>query len=72
LWHSGCFFGIPYPCCVCSGEREGNVYVSRAKSGGRTGMLMLIDEENGTLGKYGMKSSSDEPRDAPCCYCYRW
>ena len=71
LCHSGCFFGIPYPCCLCWGERERNVYVNRGKKGGRTGMLMVIDEERGTLGQYAMKLKEDTPCDTPCCYFYR-
>mmetsp|Transcript_20175 Transcript_20175/g.41189 ORF Transcript_20175/g.41189 Transcript_20175/m.41189 type:complete len:149 (-) Transcript_20175:62-508(-) len=70
LCFSGCFFGIPYPCCLCWGEREGNVYVNREK-GTRSGLLMVIDEERGTLGQYVMKSKEDTPCDTPCCYYYR-
>ena len=46
--------------------------VEKVRSGkGVTGMLMVIDEERGTLGQYAMKLKEDTPCDTPCCYFYR-
>jgi hypothetical protein len=66
-----CVLGvIPFP-CICTCEREGNLYVTRDKHGSRTGTCMVIDEERGTIGHFAAKCCSQEPEETPCCYLYR-
>lgn len=64
-------FGIiPWP-FICSGEREGNVYVMRGRRFERMGAVMVIDEERGTLANYRTKCCSTELHEKPCCHCVR-
>ena len=61
---------LPLPLwCGCSDEREGNVYINRGRQG-RTGAVMVIDEEMGTLACY-CQSSPTRLDANPCCTCVK-
>jgi hypothetical protein len=79
LFYPCAFMGICLPfysCLCCSCERgaeagEGfGAWVTRDKHGLKTGEIILIDHERGTLVAYSTQCCSRELRDEPQCYCY--
>ena len=66
-----CLFPFPFP-CLCSIEREGAQWITRGKYGEKTGALMIVDEEKGTIANFGVKPPcTGELCDEPFCYCKR-
>ena len=69
-----CFPCFMTPCnlCGCAVERErdgSHTWVTRDKHGRRTGAIMIVDHEKGTIAHYGTKCCSTELDDTPACYC---
>ena len=67
------FIPIPLlPCCCCSCEREQNAWITR---GGeyheKTGYIVIVDHERGTLAHYGVECCSEHIEDRPACYCVK-
>ena len=65
-----CIFPFLFP-FLCSGEREGAQWITRGKYGEKTGALMIVDEEKGTIANFGVKCCSQQLQDEPFCYCKR-
>lgn len=50
-----CFlFCIPLPPCCCTCERQNNIYITRDRRGIKNGVIVLVDEEKGTLAHYSV------------------
>lgn len=64
-----CLFGlIPFP-CLCTCEREENIFITRDKHNNKTGAIILVDEPKRTLACYSTKCCSTELQESPCCHC---
>ena len=67
-----CGIALPlYSCLCCSCERDGNTWVTRDKHGNRTGQIILLDHERGTLAFYGVKCCTTQLQTEPQCYCVK-
>jgi hypothetical protein len=69
-----CFLGIclPWWSLLCfSDERAGSGRWMKGKGKGKTGEIIVVDYEQGTLAHYGAKCCSEDLEDAPECYCKR-
>ena len=70
-----CFLGMclpVYSCLCCSGERaESGAWITRGEGGVKTGEIIVVDYEQGTLAHYGAFCSEDL-EDDPQCYCKRF
>lgn len=76
LWYNCWFMGITLPvygqiCCSCERSID-STWVSRDKHGIKTGEIVVVDHERGTVAMYGSKCCSQELRERPDCYCYKW
>ena len=76
LWFPCCFLGCCCPiwsliCCVCEREKDGsNAWITRDKHGNKTGAVIVVDHERGTLAHYGVKGCCNPELDpTPQCYC---
>ena len=69
LYGIWCVCGVPIPgiscvtACLC---REGNAFITE-KAGVKTGELLVVDEEEGTLAFYN--SYCGDMDEDPCCVC---
>ena len=50
-------------------ERDNNLIVTRDDKGKKSGTIMVIDEERGTLADYGEGNCGCQAK--PCCVCDR-
>lgn len=74
MWWGATFVcGIPLPwsCFICTCEREGNGWVMRDKHGAKTGEVLLVDEERGTVACYRTVCCSKEMIEEPDSYFTR-
>ena len=55
--------------CVCSGERQGNQWITRGKHGEKTGAWVIVDAERKTLQSFGVKCCSTQLEEKPQCLC---
>ena len=74
LWFPCCFLGFiptPWSICCCTCEREQNAWITRDKHRRKTGYIVIVDHERGTLAHYGVKCCSEQLEDHPQCYCVK-
>ena len=74
LWFPCCFLGCiptPWSICCCTCEREQNAWITRDKHRRKTGYIVIVDHERGTLAHYGVKCCSEQLEDHPQCYCVK-
>ena len=74
LWFPCCLLGLCFPvyswvCCSC--ERSENAWITRDKHGRKTGAIILVDYEKGTLAHYGVECCKQDLEASPQCYCKR-
>ena len=58
--------------CMSCEETGDNSWVNRDKNGIKTGEIVLVDSEEGTIAFYGTRCCSEELEEKPQCYCYKW
>ena len=68
-----CTLGIALPlfrclCCVCERSKD-NTWITRDNKGIKTGEVIIVDHERGTLAMHGAKCCSSELDAHPQCYC---
>ena len=69
VWIAPCPFFCFFCCCLCEREPNYGAWVTRDKNGVKTGEVMLIDHERGTMAFYASACCKDRNGNASMCTC---
>ena len=69
VWMVPCPFFCFFCWCLCEREREYGSWVTRDKNGAKTGEVMLIDYERGTMAFYATACCKDKNGNTNMCTC---
>eukprot|EP00937_MAST-01D_sp_MAST-1D-sp2_P003249 g3249.t1 len=69
VWMIPCPFFCFFCCCSCEREANYGSWVTRDKHGAKTGEIMLIDHERGTMAFYSVACCTSKSGSGGCCSC---